>query len=258
MRTPTHVIGDVHGHKDVLLRLLECAGLTENGHWSGGDAWLLLMGDLFNRGPDGLAVLELVMSLQVEAASAGGWVETLIGNHDVLLLAAHRFGQEGKRGTLFKDYWRGAGGVPSDLEGVNAEHAAWLSTRPALLLSEGPKPILYLHADAMFYESLGKSVTAVNQNLMAILQRDDWSAWNALLEAFSEHEAFWRPGGKRKAKRLLKLYGGTRIVHAHTPISKLTRRPDNTVTAPFHYQDGLCTDVDHALYRGGPGFVYRP
>lgn len=258
MRAPTHVIGDVHGHKDALLRLLSGAGLITDGHWSGGKAWLLLMGDLFNRGPDGLGVLELIMTLQVEAAEAGGWVETLVGNHDVLLLAAHRFGDQRGRSKLFKEYWHGAGGILSDLEGLTPEHVAWLSTRPALLLSEDDKPILYLHADAMLYETLGKRVNAVNQNLTAILQGDDWNAWNALLEAFSEHEAFWQPGGKAKARRLLKQYGGTRLVHAHTPVSKLTRRPDRTVTAPLHYLGGLCTDIDPALYRGGPGFVYRP
>lgn len=258
MKTPTHVIGDVHGHKDGLTRLLEGAGLLTGGHWSGDEAWLLLLGDLFNRGPDGVGTVELVMNLQREAAAAGGWVEALSGNHDVLVLGAHHFGEQGKRGTTFMDYWRGSGGVPADLAGLTPEHIAWLSTRPALLLGEGPQPILYLHADAMFYETLGRDVLEVNQAFRSILQGRDRGAWNALLEVFSEHEAFWRSGGKAKARRLLSRFGGVRLVHGHTPISKLTRQPDATVRAPLVYAGGLCTDVDHALYRGGPGFIYQP
>ncbi len=253
---PTHVIGDIHGQRGALLDLLGRAGLFQDGAWTGGQAWLLFMGDLFNRGPDGLGVLELIMDLQVQAAAAGGWAETLLGNHDMLILAAHRFGNQ--EGMPFKDYWRSAGGIPSDLRGLNAEHISWLITRPALLLEETRKPILYLHADAMFYEGLGSSVEEANQNLNRVLREDDASAWHALLEAFSEHETFWQPGGRKRAKRLLKRYGGRRLVHAHTPVSKLTGRPDSSVTAPLTYLRGLCTDVDHALYRGGPGFVFRP
>lgn len=251
VNAPTHVIGDIHGYHDTLVRLLDNAGLARGGHWSGGEARLLFMGDIFNRGPDGIEVLELIMQLQCEAEKAGGWVETLVGNHDLLLLAALHFGES------FLDYWADSGGVSTDLAGVTPEQVTWLSTRPAmLLLGDEDKQVLYQHADATFYETLGKRVCDVNSALKEIMQGRDWGAWNALIEVFSEHEGFWQRGGKLKARRYLAQFGGVRLVHAHTPISKLTRQPDSSVLEPLTYADGLCTDVDHALYRGGPGFIY--
>ena len=50
------------------------------------------MGDLVDHGPDGIGAVELVMRLQQQAARTGGRVQVLLGNHDMLLLAAHRFG----------------------------------------------------------------------------------------------------------------------------------------------------------------------
>lgn len=100
---PTHVVGDLHGHLEVLKRLLRDAGLLSDGGrcdngWCGVGARLLFLGDFFNRGPDGLGCLELFMQLQREATAAGGWVEALVGNHDLLLLAAHRFGEGASTG----------------------------------------------------------------------------------------------------------------------------------------------------------------
>src|SRR5690242_8301691 len=90
---PLFIIGDVHGQLEKLIRLLRGAGLVgKDLAWSGGGKRLWLLGDYVDRGPDGIGVLELVMRLQGEAARAGGEVGALLGNHDVLLLSARRFG----------------------------------------------------------------------------------------------------------------------------------------------------------------------
>jgi hypothetical protein len=241
----------------VLEQLLEGAGLARGGAWSGGRARLLFLGDLFDRGPDGLGCLELIMRLQQGAAAAGGWVEMLVGNHDLLLLAAYHFGDapSGGPGETFRGDWKLNGGVDPDLAGLTAAQIAWLSTRPALLCAEGT---LYLHGDTTLYENLGESVEAVNAAFGALMAGRDADLWDALLEAFSEHGAFFREDGADRARRLLRRFGGQRLVHAHTPISKLTGQADATVSAPLHYADGLCTDIDHGLYRGGPGSSTAP
>ncbi len=75
------------------------------------------------------------MHLQGEAERAGGWVEALIGNHDLLLLAAHRFGDEPSNGPgkTFVGDWLANGGVDADLAELTDAHVAWLSARPATL-----------------------------------------------------------------------------------------------------------------------------
>lgn len=80
-------IGDVHGSYDKLISLLKGTGLVDEAlAWSGGSAHLVLIGDLIDRGPQELAVLDLVRRLEEEAPSAGGRVHVLLGNHEVMNL----------------------------------------------------------------------------------------------------------------------------------------------------------------------------
>src|SRR4029078_2206038 len=54
----TYVISDVHGHLADLRAVLADAGLlAEDDTWSGGDAQLWVLGDLVDRGPEGIGVV---------------------------------------------------------------------------------------------------------------------------------------------------------------------------------------------------------
>jgi len=80
-------IGDVHGSYDKLISLLKGTGVVdETLAWSGGSTHLVFIGDLIDRGPQELAVLDLVRRLEEEAPSAGGQVHALLGNHEVMNL----------------------------------------------------------------------------------------------------------------------------------------------------------------------------
>lgn len=81
------VLGDVHGAYDALARTLHAAGMIDTGqHWSGGTATLVSVGDLLDRGPDARKVLDLLMRLESEARAAGGRVQVLSGNHELMNL----------------------------------------------------------------------------------------------------------------------------------------------------------------------------
>jgi len=57
-------LGDVHGCVAQLREALYRAGfIDERERWIGGDGRLWFLGDLTDRGPDGVGVLDLVMSL---------------------------------------------------------------------------------------------------------------------------------------------------------------------------------------------------
>jgi hypothetical protein len=240
---PVYVIGDIHGQYDKLVALLKGARLVDDGlRWTGGAAHLWFMGDFVDRGPGGIDAIELVMSLQNQAAQAGGLVSALIGNHDLMLLSAYRLGNaksllsklpEDPRDfplnmlDLFTADWLRIGGVPSDLARMTGKHANWLMRLPAMA-RVGDK--LLMHADALLYMQYGNTVDEVNQAFRRILTDDDHDEWVTLIDDAAQ------------------------IIHGHTPIPKITNRD---ATEAYVYANDHCVNVDGGLYLGGSGFVHQ-
>ena len=78
-------LGDVHGDSFALSTVLFNAGLiNQDGEWAGGDAMLVQVGDVLDRGPDEAYCLSMLMRLQKEARKVGGDVVMLLGNHEVM------------------------------------------------------------------------------------------------------------------------------------------------------------------------------
>ncbi|MEZ4517644.1 MAG: metallophosphoesterase [Chloroflexota bacterium] len=252
------VIGDVHGHIEKLERVLCSAGLIDaDNHWTGKDSTLWFMGDYFDRGPDGIAVIDLIMRLQNEAPATGGFVGAILGNHDVHILAAHEFGDapDGSRQGSFLASWHANGGEDNDLTRLEPHHIDWLKVLPAMTIVEDR---LLAHADATFYSNYGKGVTQINESIGATLNSTIPGDWDALLDYFSQRRAFMdRFLGRERASRFLKTYGGRQFVHAHTPIARVTGQRPGDVREAYVYAGGLCIDVDPGLYLGGPGFATR-
>ncbi len=254
----TCIIGDIHGHYTAQVAVLLQADLiTEELDWCGGDTTLWFMGDFFDRGPEGIAVLELVMRLQAQAGHDGGRVQALIGNHEIQLLAAHHFRHRASTGpgkTFLAD-WQRNGGQPNDLARLNLRHIEWLSQLPVMTLEDDR---LFIHADALLYPEYGDTIEAVNSAFGELLHGEDTEAWDQALARFSEHGTFHQRGeGVIRAVNFLDQFGGRQIVHGHTPIMSLNFQPPASVTEPLIYADGLCINVDGGIYRGGPGFVYE-
>lgn len=80
-------IGDLHGDHDAWRAIAKAAGLIDaKGKWSGGNATLVQMGDIVDRGPDSLKIMRDLMSLQREAPKRGGRVIVLLGNHEAMMM----------------------------------------------------------------------------------------------------------------------------------------------------------------------------
>ena len=86
----TYAIGDIQGCHTEFVRLLE-----EVSFDSARDR-LWLLGDLVNRGPDSLKVMDLVMSLEDRTI-------TVLGNHDLHFLAVHYGGHSPVASDTFHD-----------------------------------------------------------------------------------------------------------------------------------------------------------
>lgn len=243
---PVFVVGDVHGHADRLASLLRDAGLLdERLRWAGADARLWFLGDLVDRGPDGIGAVDLVMRLEREAP-----VRCLLGNHEAAILAAYRFPfREFGAWQTFRSAWEANGGVPTDLERLTAEHLAWIERLPAVA-RDGDW--LLLHSDTDRYLDYGNSVGDVRTAISSVVAGADPGALVRLLDVLADRGALASPG---RVRRLLGRLGGERVVHGHTPIALALGQEPATVTGPLLYAEGLVLDVDHCLYAGGPGFV---
>jgi hypothetical protein len=236
------------------VRLLQGASLLEELRWHGQDARLWLIGDLFDRGPDGLAVLNLVMRLQREARAVGGDVNAILGNHEVMLLGAYHLGELGKgaNGAFFES-WKRAGGRLEDLTDLRTDHLQFLESMPAMALERGN---LLIHSDTVGYERYGRSLDEVNANVQAVLGSRDPKGWASLIGTLNERDAFLSSAGGSRAERMLERFGGNRVVHGHTPISLVINQPASSVLMAHEYQNGLCVNVDAGLYLGAKGFVH--
>ncbi|MEX2262820.1 MAG: metallophosphoesterase [Bryobacteraceae bacterium] len=78
-------VGDVHGDYEAFVSVLRASGLIDDkGKWSGGKTHLVQTGDVVDRGPDSRKVIDLLMQLERQSRSAGGFVHSLMGNHEAM------------------------------------------------------------------------------------------------------------------------------------------------------------------------------
>ncbi|WP_411285236.1 metallophosphoesterase [Lapillicoccus sp.] len=255
-----YVVSDVHGHPESLLAALRQADLLDTaGSWSGGESRLTFMGDYLDRGPDGIAVVDLVRRLQGEAVAMGGRVDAMIGNHEVLALGMSRFGDQPVRsepwgGNSFAHSWAQNGGRLSDQQRLTDKHREWLSGLDAVVLTG---PDLLLHSDTTTYLLWGHTIGQINDEVRRVLADGDleevWSCWVRL----TARHAFAGRDGEQVAAGLLDELGGERIVHGHSIIATLSGQESAEVTGPLSYAGGRVLAIDGGIYAGGPCLVVR-
>ena len=125
-------IGDVHGDYDRLVKLLVTAKIIERPaspetvKWTAGKAVLVFTGDMIDKGPHSLRVVQLAAALRKAAAGNGGQVVTLMGNHEAEFLAD----STEKKVRDFAQDLRGAGLMPADVASCHGDVGQFLCSLP--------------------------------------------------------------------------------------------------------------------------------
>ncbi|MFF4832342.1 metallophosphoesterase family protein [Streptomyces sp. NPDC001315] len=265
---PLYVVGDVHGYLDELVAALQAQGLIDSaGQWCAGTARLWFLGDFTDRGPDGIGVIDLVMRLSAEAAAAGGYCKALMGNHELLLLGAKRFGDtpvnSGAGTATFQAAWLLNGGQKTDMDRLQDHHLQWMARLDAVEAVDGH---LLVHSDTTAYLDYGDSIEAVNDTIRETLTRNDPDEVWDLFRKFTKRFSFRDEGGADAVRSLLDTYGGTRIVHGHSPIPYLLGEvgseddEDDTgpvVDGPHVYAEGLAIAMDGGVTMAGKLLVQQ-
>jgi bis(5'-nucleosyl)-tetraphosphatase (symmetrical) len=146
----TYAIGDVQGCYDELARLLDKIRFDP----AADRVWFT--GDLVNRGPHSLKVLRLVRGLGPRAV-------TVLGNHDLHLVAAHARGATRKKDT-FQDVLEAADGE---------ELIGWLRRQP-LLHVEGRWAMVHAGLPPQWSIETAKAACAAASRQIASRQSDEF------------------------------------------------------------------------------------
>jgi bis(5'-nucleosyl)-tetraphosphatase (symmetrical) len=163
-----YLIGDVQGCDEALARLLDDIGFSPSRDH------LVLLGDLVNRGPDSLAVLRRVKSLD-------GAAQTVLGNHDLHLLGV----SQGARRPGRKDTLAALLAAP-DREPL----LDWLRRQPmALHRCLGGTELLMVHAGVLPQWNLADAL-ALAAELESVLRGPAWGEF--LHEMYGNEPAQWR------------------------------------------------------------------
>ena len=116
------VVGDVHGHYQELLKLLEKLGYSRKGNIfrHSDNRCLGFVGDFINRGPDSVKVLNLVKSLHQE-----GLAVAVLGNHEFRLIQDSVSGK--KVPSEYEPFlpWLRTLPLFIELERIRIVHAVW-------------------------------------------------------------------------------------------------------------------------------------
>lgn len=258
--SPTFVVSDVHGHFDALAAALHDHDLIDSDHnWVGGAASLWALGDLFDRGERGVDVLRLLRTLSQQASEVGGSVDTLIGNHELLILGSRRFGEQSFEDSAgnerqFLQWWVINGGFEEEKDLLTEDEVEWLETRHLAVLVEDS---LLIHSDTDGYLGYGSTVSEINSSAREALTSLSPERWWDLFRNLTQRHDFLRDEGPQRARSVLDALGGTQIVHGHSTIPDTTGISPGEVSEPRRYCDDLVLNIDGGVYQGGRCLIVR-
>ena len=164
-KAPLFVVADTHGEYEILVAMLQKHGVVNAQlGWKFGRGDLVVLGDVFDRGPNHTEILWLLYQLEAEARSAGGGVHLVLGNHETMVLL-------GDLRYLNPKYVQTAQllGVStySELFGATSVLGQWLRTLPTVLKIND---LLCLHAGiSRALVDSGMSLREINAGVRSLL-----------------------------------------------------------------------------------------
>ena len=163
-------IGDIHGDYQNYITVLKEAGVVnKRGKWAAGKTHVVQVGDIPDRGPDTLKIIEHLQKLEKQAKKAGGYLHLLIGNHEYMNIAG-------------------------DLRYVHPGEYEAFETRQSKKVRDNYYAFVVKTLEAQ------RESQAANESASAPLPtiddafRSDWYEKHPL--GFVEHRLAWQPGGE--------------------------------------------------------------
>lgn len=240
-----YAVSDVHGGYDRVVALLVAHHLIASAppspsavKWTGGSAALVVVGDLFDKGPKGLEALMLFAALEADARAQGGRVVVTLGNHEAEFLDNPN-----------NDKAEGSDGIDVELRRDSIDPVAiasgsdprgvWLRSRPF-----GARIGHWFFAHAG--NTKGRSIDELESTLRSAVAAHDYHD-NEIVGSDSLLEAReWYATDPSIAPRYAVALGATHIVFGHQP-SALGPKGEIAIGAGgalFRIDCGMSPDVN--------------
>jgi hypothetical protein len=211
-----YAVSDVHGGYDRFVALLARHGLVgaapatpAAATWTGGAALLVVVGDLVDKGPGSVAVVDFVRALEPRAAAAGGRVLTLLGNHEAEFLDDPENGPSTKAGG-FTTSLREAGIDPIAVASGADERGAWLRARP---FAARVSTWFFAHGG----DTGGRSIAALEAALEAAVDASDYHGAEVVGAGSILEARHWDQAGDTIGATYARAVGAEHIVFGHEP-----------------------------------------
>jgi hypothetical protein len=165
------VVSDVHGELVNLKRVLENARVIDaSGRWTGGRAHLVVLGDMVDRGSDATGVLWFLYGLEAQAERAGGKLDVMLGNHELMVMTKDLRYLSPKEQTLATAYK-----VEYDrlFDPRRSLLGSWLVSKPAMIKIDG---VLFAHG-GVSADYLRYTLQSFDDSLAAFMKEDLFYRW---------------------------------------------------------------------------------
>ena len=216
------VISDIEGNFAALYSILLAQGVIDTaGNWVYGDGHLVMLGDLFDRGPDVTPLLWWLYVLEEQAQGAGGHLHILLGNHELMIIGGDtRYIHE-----KYRHQQKVTGIDYTSLYSTESVLGNWLRSKPALtrigynLFSHGGISPQVLGLD-MSIDDLNRRV--ISRNLQ--LEESESIADDVI---FGSNGIFWyrgwveSPPTEEVLNLVLEKYKAERMVIGHTVVPSI-------------------------------------
>lgn len=243
----TYAISDIHGGYDRLVALLLRHQLLraappspDQAEWSAGRAVLVVTGDLFDSGPAGVEVLDLLRALQARASEAGGRVVVTLGNHEAeFLVSANNKKATAQNGISTQLVTRGL--QPSEVaQGLEAR-GRWLRALPfATRIGRW----FFSHAG----DTHGRSTAALSAALQQGVDLHDYDDAEIVGDTSLLQSADWTSTDKTIGARYAQAAGAAHLVFGHNPSALGTKGQIGHAQsgALFRIDCGMSPDIDYS------------
>ena len=179
------VLSDIHGQFDLAIEILKNNKIIDNNlNWNFGNGHLVIVGDIFDRGPKVTETLWFVYHLEKQALESGGKVHFTLGNHEYMILHKDlRYLNSKYRVTsyLLKTNY-------TDLFNNQTVLGRWLRSKPT---------VLKINKDTYVHGGLSKAFLSLGYNIENVnkLMRESIDISKEELKATSFYDNYYRSSG---------------------------------------------------------------